>query len=45
MFSLVPDPFIGFMAWFELAFLTVIIAVLGVKTGLAMSRGEICVED
>lgn len=45
MLSLVHDPFIGFMAWFELAFLTVIIAVLAVKTCLAMSRGEICVED
>ncbi len=45
MLSLVPDPFIRFIAWFELVFLTLIIAVLVVKTTQAVSRGEICVAD
>lgn len=45
MLSLTHDPFIYFIAWFELAFLTIIIAVLVVKTTVAMSRGAICVED
>jgi tellurite resistance protein len=45
MLSLTHDPFINFIAWFELAFLTIIIAVLTVKTLLAISRNEICLED
>ena len=45
MLSLVHDPLIGAIAWFELAFLTVIIAILVVKTITAITRGEICVED
>lgn len=45
MLSLVPDPFIRFITWFELAFLTLIIVVLSVKTVQAISQGEICVED
>lgn len=45
MLSLVADPFIQFITWFELAFLTLIILVLTVKTIQAISNGEICVED
>ncbi len=45
MMSLVQEPFIAFMAWFELAFLTLIIIVLSIKTVLAVSRSEICTED
>jgi len=45
MMSLVRDPFISFIAWFELGFLTVIIAVLVIKTTQAIRRGEICVAD
>lgn len=45
MLSLVPNPFIQFITWFELAFLTLIIVVLTVKTIQAISNGEICVED
>lgn len=45
MLSLIPDPFIRFIAWFELVFLALIIAVLVVKTTQAVSRGEICVAD
>ncbi len=45
MLSLVADPFIQFITWFELAFLTLIILVLTVKTIQAVSNGEICVED
>ena len=45
MSSLTHDPFINFIAWFQLVFLTIIIAVLIVKTLLAISRSEICIED
>jgi len=45
MMSLIQDPFISFIAWFELVFLTLIIAILIVKTTVAVSRGEICVAD
>ena len=45
MLSLVHDPLIAAIAWFELAFLTVIIAILVVRTITAITRGEICVED
>jgi len=45
MLSLTQDSFIRLIAWFELAFLTLIIALLIVKTVQAISRGEICVEE
>ncbi len=45
MLSLTHDPVIGFIAWFQLAFLTLIVAVLSVKTTLAVVHSEICVED
>lgn len=45
MLSLTHDPFINVIAWFQLCFLTLIVAVLSVKTVLAVSHGEICVED
>lgn len=45
MLSLIPSTFFSIIAWFELAFLTLIIAVLAVKTVQAISNGEICVED
>jgi len=45
MLSLTHDPFTRFIAWFELAFLTFIIAVLAVKTLKAVRRREICIED
>ena len=45
MLSLTHDPIIGFIAWFQLVFLTIIVAVLTVKTFFAIKRGEICVED
>ena len=45
MMSLTNDPFIAGVAWFELAFLTIIILILVVKTISAISKGEICVED
>ena len=45
MATLTADPFINFIAWFELAFLTIIILVLCLKTAGAMGREEICVED
>jgi tellurite resistance protein len=45
MLSLVSSPFISFIAWFELALLTLIILVLTYKTVQAISRNEICVED
>ncbi len=45
MLSLTHDPIINFIAWFELAFLSIIIVVLVVKTIAAISRNQICVED
>lgn len=45
MSSLTHDPFISFVAWAQLVFLTVIIFVLIIKTMFAISRGEICTED
>lgn len=45
MMTLVNQPFIRFIAWFELAFLTFIILLLSIRTLLAISRSEICVED
>ncbi len=45
MLSLTHDSFLRLIAWFELAFLTLIIAILIVKTVQAVSRGEICVEE
>lgn len=45
MLSLIPSPFFSAVAWFELGFLTLIIAVLAFKTVQAISNGEICVED
>lgn len=43
--SLVHDPFLIFIAWFELAFLTLIIVVLTIKTIRAISLHQICIED
>lgn len=45
MLSLIPGPFFRFIAWFELALLTIIIAILVVKTIQAVGRGEICVAE
>lgn len=45
MMTLLNEPFIAFMAWFELALLALIIMLLSVKTLLAISRSEICIED
>jgi len=45
MMSLVNDPFIKFIAWFEMSFLTLIIFILVMKTVQAIGRHEICVED
>lgn len=45
MLSLISSPFISFIAWFELALLTVIIAVLTFKTLQAIGKNEICIED
>jgi len=45
MLSLTHDPIIAFIAWFQLVFLTIIVAVLTVKTFFAIKRCEICVED
>ncbi|MBN1279509.1 MAG: SLAC1 anion channel family protein [Chlorobium sp.] len=45
MFTLTKDPFFRNLAIFELAFLILIIAVLLVRTTMAIAKGEICVED
>ena len=45
MLSLTEDPFYKYLALFELAFLFLIIAVLIVRTTMAIAKGEICVED
>lgn len=45
MLSLINNWFLSFVTWFELAFLTLIIIVLTIKTIKAISLGEICVED
>lgn len=45
MLNLTNEPFYRNLALFELGFLAFIIAVLLVRTGLAVNRGEICVED
>lgn len=45
MLSLLPGSFFGYIAWFELALLTLIIAILVIKTLQAVQRGELCVAD
>jgi len=45
MLSLTKDPFYKNLAFFELGFLFLIIAVLIVRTTMAIAKGEICVED
>jgi tellurite resistance protein len=45
MLSLTHAPFIRYIAWFELAFLTLIIFILIVKTVQSVSRAEICIDD
>lgn len=45
MISLLSAPFFLFMAWFELALLTSVIAIITFKTIRAIVNGEICVEE
>ncbi|ACD90488.1 MAG: C4-dicarboxylate ABC transporter [Chlorobium limicola] len=45
MFSLTKDPFFRNLAIFEVGFLVLIIAILLVRTTMAMVKGEICIED
>ncbi|HSH41536.1 MAG TPA: SLAC1 anion channel family protein [Arenicellales bacterium] len=45
MFHKLGLPFFGFLSWFFLTLLTLIIVVLLIRTALAVRRREICVEE
>ena len=45
MYHLTKNPFFKSIAIFELGFLVLIIAVLLIRTVMAIAKGEICVED